>query len=92
MGDLTILKIILSLAGSLILLLLGVIGYFLKQQIGASNALTEAVNLLNANVMVLQSQQDDSHPRIERRLNNHADRLDNQDKRIVRVETKLNIN
>ncbi len=92
MKDYQILYLILSISGALILILLGIIGYFLKQQINASNALTNAVNGLNTNVIELQTLQDERHPVTERRLNAHAERLDCMEKKIVRIETKLNIN
>ena len=91
-NELFLSNLILSLAGALILLLLAIIGYFLKQQITASQALTDAVNSLTTTVQVMQARQEDQHPVIESRLTSHGKRLDCHDKQITVIETKLNIN
>lgn len=85
--DIETLKLTLWVAGSLITLLLSVVAYFLNKQIGVQEALTKAVNQLTTAVSVLESQNKDSHPRFERRLNAHAKRLDEHDRRITKAET-----
>lgn len=85
------LKLTLWIAGGVITLLLVVVAYFLSKQIDVSETLTKAVNSLTAAVMVLESQQRDRHPVIERRLNAHAGRLDEHDKEIVKIKTVCGI-
>lgn len=89
--DYETLKLILIIAGGVISVLLLTIGYFIRQQITASTVLAEAVNNLTVNVRILQSQQDDRHPVTERRLNAHAERLDEHESRIVKIETTCDI-
>jgi beta-lactamase regulating signal transducer with metallopeptidase domain len=90
--DVETLKLTLWAAGGIIALLLAVVAYFLKRQIAVSEILTRAVNNLTTAVTVLESQQKDRHPVIERRLNAHAKRLDEHDVRIARVETTCSLN
>lgn len=81
------LKYILWIAGVVITLLLAVIGYFLRMQAEASRDLAMSVNQLTVAVNVMQSQNSDRHPVTERRLNDHAKRLDEHDRRLTIVET-----
>ena len=85
--DIETLKLTLWIAGGIIIMLLGVVAYFLKRQITVSEILTKAVNNLTTAVTVLESQNKDRHPVIERRLNTHAKRLDEHDIRSARIET-----
>jgi beta-lactamase regulating signal transducer with metallopeptidase domain len=90
--DIESLKLTLWIAGSVITLLLTVVAYFLNKQIKVQESLTKAVNSLTTAVTVLESQQAERHPVIERRLNDHARRLDAHDRQITRIETTCNIN
>lgn len=85
------LKLTLWIASGVIGMLLLVVAYFLSKQVSVSETLTKAVNSLTSAVMVLESQQRDRHPVIERRLNSHAARLDEHDKEIVRIKTVCGI-
>jgi uncharacterized membrane protein YccC len=85
--DYETLRLTVVLAGILISVLLGVVAFFLKKQIAIQETLTQAVNNLTTAVTVLESQNKDRHPVIERRLNEHAHRLDNHDSRITKIET-----
>jgi beta-lactamase regulating signal transducer with metallopeptidase domain len=86
--DIESLKLILWLAGSVITLLLLIVSYFLSKQIKVQESLTKAVNSLTTAVTVLESQQAERHPVIQRRLNIHGQRLDKLDNRITKIETK----
>lgn len=85
------LKLILFISGSLILVLLAVVGFFLRQQVTVSQNLTNAVNELTVAINVIQSQEKDRHPVHERRLNEHSTRITNHENRIrvIEVEHKL---
>lgn len=85
--DIEGLKVIVWLSGIVISLLLAIVGYFLKQQGEAATALTDAVNQLKTAVEVLQMQGQEKHPVIERRLNEHGNRIDDHDRRLVKLET-----
>lgn len=93
--DFETLKLTLWIASAVIALLLtaviGVVVHLAKKQINVSEMLTNAVNKLTVAVSVLENQNKDRHPVIERRLNDHARRLDQHDKQIVRIETTLKL-
>lgn len=93
--DIETLKLTLWIASAVIALLLtaviGVVVYLAKKQINVSERLTNAVNKLTVAVSVLENQNKDRHPVIERRLNDHARQLDQHDKQIVRIETTLKL-
>lgn len=93
--DFETLKLTLWIASAIIALLLtaviGVVVHLAKKQINVSEMLTNAVNKLTVAVSVLENQNKDRHPVIERRLNDHARRLDQHDKQIVRIETTLKL-
>lgn len=78
---------ILWIAGAVITILLAVIGCFLRMQAEASQNLAKSVSELTVAVNVLQSQSQDRHPVTERRLNEHAKRLDDHERRITIIET-----
>jgi len=61
-------------------------------QAEASRDLAMSVNQLTVAVNVMQSQNSDRHPVTERRLNEHAKRLDEHDKRITIIETSCSKN
>lgn len=86
--DIQGLKIILWIAGFILTIMVGIIGYFLKQQIDASKDLTTAVNDLTKVVAVIQAQVNINNPVNEKRLNDHSGQLDDHEKRIVIIETE----
>ena len=90
--DIETLKLTLWIAGSIIIILMGIVAYFLGKQINVSELLTKAVNNLTTAVKILESQNSERHPVIVRRLNDHARRLDSHDRDIVCIKTKLNMN
>lgn len=93
--DIETLKVTLWVASGVITILLGivigVVSHLANKQIRVSEMLAQAVSELTLAVSVLESQNKDRHPVIERRLNDHARRLDQHAEKIVRIETTLNI-
>lgn len=82
------LKLILFISGSLILVLLALVGFFLRQQVIVSQNLTEAVNELTIAINVIQSQEKDRHPVHERRLNEHSSRISDHERRLGVIEVE----
>ena len=89
--DIESLKVILYLAGSVLTFLLLIVAYFLKKQISVQEVLAEAVNKLTTAVSVLESQNKDRYPVIERRLNDHAEQIDELGYRVTAIETTCKI-
>lgn len=89
--DYETLRLTVVLAGILISILLGVVAFFLKEQIAIQKTLTKAVNNLTTAVTVLESQNKDRYPVIERRLNEHGRRIDNLETRVTRITTTCEI-
>lgn len=84
---------LLSIAGAIIVILLGVNGYFMKRWIDSTDLLTDSVNALKTTVALLQSNQGSSdricaatHKVIETRLNDHASRLNEHGEAIAKLE------
>ena len=90
--DIEQLKIILWIAGPLILVMLGVIGYFIKQQIEASKAIANVVQQLNILVTELRTQNELLNPVIDRRLNHHSETIEGHERRLTVIETEHHIN
>lgn len=84
--DIESLKLLLLISGSVITLLLGIVTYFLIKQINVQEMLTKAVNQLTTAVAVMESQNNDKYPVIERRLNAHAAKFDDHEHRITNIE------
>lgn len=89
--DVETLKLTLWVAAGVISLLLVVVAFFLKKQIGVSEILTKAVDNLTQAVTVLQTKDAERNPVIQNRLNDHARRLDTHAERLAKVETKCAI-
>lgn len=85
----------MSLSGFIIILLLGIIGYFFRQTYATLKDLVEIVNNLKM-IMNIQKNElsnfksgcTEKHHTITHRLNTHADRLDDHGNRITAIEAK----
>lgn len=86
------LKLTLYIAGSVIVLLLGVVAYFLRKQIEVSETLVIVVNNLTTTVKLIEKEQSERDPRTEKRLNEHSVKLNKHELQIARLEMKCNIN
>jgi hypothetical protein len=81
-GQLHLIEIVLSLAGALILLLLGVIGFWIQKWIRSTDALTEAITNLKILFATTQVNVDDLKRFCDKRceledfrINAHADSI-----------------
>lgn len=89
-----IVQIVLSIIGAVIMLLLAVVGYFLKDVISELRKLQETTIKLNTIIAVVQEQirnQKDDNNLVERRLNNHSERIDCHDKEITMLKYKVEL-
>lgn len=75
-------KLLLAVSGTLIVFLLGIIGFFLQKHIKVIELLVTAVNSLNVTVKLLKNDQDNAatncqatHKMISTRLNAHSTKL-----------------
>lgn len=69
---------ILGIAGTVILLLLSVVGYFLRQNFLTNREVRISTQKLNTTIRVLiqkMSNYDEKHKRTEERLNDHSNRI-----------------
>lgn len=89
-------NIILAIAGTLITFLLTVIGYFLRRQIKATEILADLVATLNTSVELLKNNQGNfsancnfRHEVIDKRLNNHSDKINRHEKEIGILQSKI---
>ena len=100
--DYETMKLMLIIAGSLLVIMLGVIGYLIRrkdesalEQItkisGIVDTMQKTVNSLDKVVSIIKTQLDDATPRTEKRLNAHAERLDHLDKKIAVIETRCEV-
>lgn len=101
--DIETLKLTLWVAASLIALLIGIIAYLAKMKDSSASkqveklsavvdTVQETVISLKSVVEVVKSQISEDRPRTEKRLNEHANRLDDQADRLARLETSCSIN
>lgn len=90
--DLEQLKVILWIAGPLIVVMIAVIGYFIKQQIEASKAIANVVQQLNILVTELRTQNELLNPVFEKRLNHHSENIEEHERRLTVIETEHHIN
>lgn len=86
-------QFVLALSGSVIMLLLISISFFLRMQISATKTLTESVNVLNTSVEVLRNNQDninhsctDRHKTLDRRVDRYGATIVDHEKRIIKLE------
>ena len=87
-------KLLLAISGTLIVFLLGIIGFFLQKHIKVIELLVTAVNSLNVTVKLLKNDQDNAstncsltHQVISTRLNAHSAKL--QEHGIAITELKI---
>ncbi|MDH5524538.1 MAG: hypothetical protein OEY01_11180 [Desulfobulbaceae bacterium] len=88
--------VIITSMGSLMSILLFIIGYFLKMQITVIEELTVSVNILSRTVAVLENKTENSmlncdikHNTIDSRLKRHGERLDVNEKEIAILKEKV---
>lgn len=100
--NLETLKIVMWVAVGIIVMLLAIVGYFVRVHLSGEkgridkltavvDTLRETVTTIKGIVDIIKKEQEERDPRTERRLNDHACKLSRHDKAIVRIETKLNI-
>lgn len=92
----TLASFFLTVAGAIIMLLLGGIMYFLKKWIDSTDALTCSVNDLKTTVALLQSNQGNNdrnctkrHEVIDRRLNDHSEKIHEHSEAIVEIQSRI---
>lgn len=73
----------------IITMLVAVISNLISKQIETSEELTVAVNGLTVAVNVLESQNKDRYPVIEKRLNEHETKISRHAEKITAIETTL---
>ena len=72
---------IISVSGALVILLLAIIGYFMRKQIAVTEGLTASVNALNTTVQVMRNNESNMllncssrHSVVDRRFDAHSER------------------
>ena len=88
-------KLLLAVSGTLIVFLLGIIGFFLQKHIRVIELLVTAVDSLNVTVKLLKNDQDNSstncsltHQVITTRLNAHSAKLQEHGIAITELKTR----
>ena len=88
-------SLILSVASALIMLMLGIVAFFVKGLISSSKAVETAVNSLTISVATDRTRSEDfrascdrTHDVVTNRLNDHRRRLDDHEKKITTLEVK----
>lgn len=88
----------LSIVGFLFVLMLGIIGFFLKKQVDATESLEKTTKTLEITVSSLQANQTNAdrnweirHGVIDRRLNAHSERLNEHSEALVELRAKKTI-
>ncbi len=96
--DAEVAKYLLMVAGGLIVLLLGIIGYFLSKHISVTEELTRSVNALNVTVGMVQNNQSNfstncsaTHKTIDMRLNAHSAKISEHETAITELMVTQNI-
>ncbi|WP_299576709.1 hypothetical protein [uncultured Sunxiuqinia sp.] len=86
-------QFILAVVGPIMVILLGIIGFFLRQQVSVTKTLTDTVNVLNTSVEVLRTNHNhfstsdiERHKIIDRTLEAHSDKISDHEKRIIKLE------
>ena len=90
-----IFNIIMGVLGGIISLLMVVIGYFLRQQIGVINALTKSVQALTTAMAVMRNKTENSvlncgykHSVIDKRLDSHGNSIRHIEEDVAILKTK----
>lgn len=81
-----VLKLIVSVQGSLVMILLGIIAFFLRAQYKAIQNLREIVPVQKRELELFRKENTGEHNRMEHRLNKHSDKLDEHGNRINKLE------
>jgi len=88
-------SLILSVTSALLMLMLGIVAFFVKGLISSSKSVETAVNQLNISVATERTRSDDfrvscdkTHEVVTSRLNDHRRRLDDHEKKITKLEVK----
>jgi hypothetical protein len=91
-------KFILGAAGVLIMVLLGIVGFFMQKHITVIEELVKAVNGLNTTVTLLKSDQENSsencsalHSIINKRLNAHSQKISETQIGLEKLKTKVEL-
>jgi hypothetical protein len=91
-------KLLLAVSGTLIVFLLGIIGFFLQKHIKVIELLVTAVNSLNVTVKLLKNDQDNAatnclatHKTISTRLNAHSAKLQEHEIAITELKTRAEL-
>lgn len=86
--------VILTIAGTIISILLGLVGFWLARYVRSTDELTKVVTSLRIVVEIMGTSQKDfqascaKHTELtERRLNIHSEKLEDHEKRITIMET-----
>jgi len=86
-------QFVLAVVGPIMVLLLAIIGFFLRQQVTATKMLTDTVNILNTSVEVLRNNHsnfsvtdNERHSIVNRRLDSHSEKINDHEKRIIKLE------
>jgi hypothetical protein len=89
-------NLILSISGILITMLLAIIGFFLKRQVSVVECLTDSVNALNVSMEVVRNNEINykvncgtRHSGINKTLETHQNRLEDQKTAIAIINTTL---
>lgn len=91
-------KLLLAISGTLIVFLLGIIGFFLQKHIKVIELLVTAVNSLNVTVKLLKNDQENAstncsltHQVISTRLNAHSAKLQEHGIAITELKTRAEL-
>lgn len=87
-------EFILALSGSLIALLLLVIGFFLRRQVKVTETLNLSVVSLQTSVELLKNNQEfhaEKHETIDKRLDAHSIRLSKHERAITEIKTRQDV-
>jgi len=89
-------SIFFSFAGALIIILLAIIGFFLRQQISVIQILTDTVNALKTSMEIVHVNEENlktscglKHAVLDRRLDSHSVRLDKIDISVAQLEAYI---
>lgn len=86
--DIEGLKLTLWIAGCAMIVMVTIIGYFLRRQIDASEKLTDSVNNLVNVITAIETQININTPITEKRLNDHSVQIKGHEKRLTKIETE----
>jgi hypothetical protein len=89
--DLNHLKVIIWIIGPLMLTMLAVIGYFLKQQFDATREMSNELASIRLLITKVMTHDEITDPVLEKRLNNHSQTIGDHEKRLTKVETHCEI-